>query len=1690
MISVRGENGRKEIGLGFGRGNMEETELEEGEASLDSSIDPDIALSYLDEKVQDVLGHFQKDFEGGVSAENLGAKFGGYGSFLPTYQRSPSWSHPRTPPEVCNHKKSIFPNNIQLEDARQNSFSAPTASFSARPGITSSSRPEPRAPSGTDEAIQDVRMLSNIVDGMTSKGELEKSANFSDGKALKFRIKVGTDNLSTRRNAEIYSGLGLDVSPSSSLEDSPMDSEGLLCHDLQGTPDESPTSILQIMTSVGLFGGLLLSPISNDVSQLTEKGWLCGESKSKIIQKANLGGSRLAKSGSDLAMANGKLYGEKKPKLVEKAGVSVDLSNTSYKDTFDGVGITLKKETDIDHSSCEELVSNALKLPLLSNACVTDTKEIVKSVPASTTVPKSSVKNDYHSNVAEEELLEPVAQNCRVEKSNRKLSLSEKVRESSKPTSADEKSVYQKKEVNHKEDMAECSIKTESNVSSEIKYPKVDDPSKHDVDQKVASHNQYDLKSNTGEFQSSSGGKKKSKGNKSQCAQGTEPVEDGLTSNSSMVPKSKKTSNSDSLLSKNDSEGLRKGYGKATDKYKDFFGDLELGQEDEEIASEEVPSQMVKESVLVEKRSMSESNIVNERPSFKKVEGTSVSGNHPKSSSYSPLSARKGSNHDAAAPMVAPLVNEDWVCCDKCETWRLLPLGTDPKSLPKKWVCSMLDWLPGMNHCGISEEETTNALRALYQVQASVAPAAAAASGSQLNQHAYPGRTMLGVSPVDMQRSNEDCHFSGLQAIATGGKKYGSKDVTSANSQDGPVQSSNPKKNLPACANGRNLNEVDSSPLFDEFGSQYMDQAGRSVGRYGKEKEKKILLDSNSGEGDGTKSKMKNPRESDIDGLRASKKIKIEDVRNKDENCSSDHGVTSSKAGQSSSSASLNDPYKYSNYSRDSKGDLKRKWSCEKSEVQMSATSDDGSLKMGKSGHVNCMKKKKGKVHQNAEVDSLLLPSSQHHSQGSKGLSEDTGENDSRKEKKARVSKSEGKDSRGNKDAVTSGRKARGLMDRKMEQDLDKAPSQRSIDAADSFKRDLGSGQPSGAATSSSSKVSGSHKSRTNHQEMKGSPVESVSSSPLRISNFDKLPQVRTVAGKEDLQDSGFFAEASPRRSLDGEDVGLSEQSLKVKDDIPNVIHHRSLESTVHDFQGRDLDDVASLMDKAEVVSSTGFVAHCAPESKVNALGQRINASRIKTSEVIQDEGKRNYDQYASNVPHSKKSGKGSSSRSKEKTRSSISEFENGNESSYEEKLKAGRNRSQEKSSFSSDRTESHIISKKDSGGKTVRDASKVDNPQKAGGRDGSIVRPDVVGSQDLKQNVAQDNDNDRSSRKLVSDKVGVEVSGKGKPHSLPPSMRGQVDTQARPKPIAESQKEGENKEQDVIHRALKQSKKAEKQNGNHPVSLRHPTPPTHNSRDLDAPSPVRRDSSSQAVTNAVKEAKDLKHLADRLKNSGSTESTGLYFQAALKFLHGASLLESGNSENTKHNEMIQSMQMYSSTAKLCEFCAHEYEKSKDMAAAALAYKCMEVAYMRVIYTSHNSASRDRTELQAALQIPPTGESPSSSASDIDNLNNPVNVDKAVQAKGVGSPQVAGNQVFTAKNRSSFMRLINYAQDVNNAMEASRKSRNAFAAANPKLDGPQHKEGISSVKTALDFNFQDVDGLLHLVRVAMEAINR
>lgn len=64
--------------------NKGETHSYDIDQGFDDDIDSDV---FLEEKIQRVLGHFRKDFEGGITAENLGATFGGYGSFLPSYER-------------------------------------------------------------------------------------------------------------------------------------------------------------------------------------------------------------------------------------------------------------------------------------------------------------------------------------------------------------------------------------------------------------------------------------------------------------------------------------------------------------------------------------------------------------------------------------------------------------------------------------------------------------------------------------------------------------------------------------------------------------------------------------------------------------------------------------------------------------------------------------------------------------------------------------------------------------------------------------------------------------------------------------------------------------------------------------------------------------------------------------------------------------------------------------------------------------------------------------------------------------------------------------------------------------------------------------------------------------------------------------------------------------------------------------------------------------------------------------------------------------------------------------------------------------------------------------------------------------------------------------------------------------------
>ncbi|XP_076899467.1 cysteine-tryptophan domain-containing zinc finger protein 3-like [Bidens hawaiensis] len=1459
MISVGSRDGGRKGGLSLrygvdveGGGDME---LEEGEACFqnnnnninnkynhDDAIDPDVALSYLDEKLQDVLGHFQKDFEGGVSAENLRAKFDEYGSFLPTYQRSPAGPPSKTPPKV--HINNASPNNLHLEGGRQQSVSISNASQTTRhgPALTSGA-PPPAAPSLRGPPMngkmkQDVhRSSARAADKFTSNGQQSINNNFGttcDQTSLKLRIKVGSDNLSARKNAEIYSGLGLDVSPSSSFEASPVNSDDL-CHVPNDVPcEESPTSILEMMTSFPVLGGLLLSPLPYDLLHLTEKEKREDSSCGSVHKRSQENNFTVNKSDSKTDQ------NEKKPN-AEGNFVSVQPIN--------GIS-SVKKEESLDFRKGDAYKGESSDIP----------KELLGSV-------------FIHDDI-------------RVEKPIKKDNLVG-------DASSDEKFVA-------------FSAKADSDVSKSSKVL----PAKQMLVQKATSHEKDGVKMVT----SSSGSKKKSKG-----CQSLENGNDLKNDNSS-------SKNKNSYGSKSE-KGPKSNNGKVRETYKDFFGELDPDiEEGDDVALEDKPFGDKPKDFRETEKVTQESDVF----SKERINGK----NDPKPSSLvyptvgptglgPPTIGNGGPVTDTAAAAVPAVVNEDWVCCDKCEKWRLLPLGVNPGSLPEKWLCSMLDWLPGMNRCSISQEETTKAMTTHFPGPAPTVHGI---------QHGGPQPGLVSVEPLHPDQRHQP--FGPQSGVK---KKHGIKDLSNEVKQERPsLSSSSAKRNLQTSSKTRSVNDANQSSVVNEVEFQDSGHSSSLMAEKNrlKHKEKKKIRENFVDEGNNTlQLKSKNKRETSQDNSRDTKKVKTDDNHGAHKDRVFDHDGAVPKTINTSINdlPSRKDRQKFDDNSKDSKSNSKVLGINPKHERDL------------------VKKRKSHEFNDNAQV-------------------EETSENGQRKDKKVKIP-----------------------------------------DAREEEK-----GRSLAAATSSSSKVSGSHKTKANNHEAKGSPVESVTSSPLRILNPDKLtPSRRNIGSVDNSQD-------------------LKKDSENDRGNYKSSIFKKEL-------------DVAESLDKG--VPSLEFES---PGAKPSIQGER-----------------KNDDPSPSNGSRSRKNGKGSSSRSKEKNRSSKSDIEKINlserltETSDVEKSKGGQNRPLDK----------------------VDNKPSV-NPIKA--EKGSALKKESSGKPVSIQDVKQNNTPiGRDSEKVSK----WDVMGKGKPHSLPPSGKSQSESTRPPQPVVGSQKDnvGNRSLNDGVEgsdalKSIKQKKKDENQNGNQSVSIRHPTPTVHKG----TPSPLRRESSSQAAS-AIKEAKALKHMADRLKNSGENqESNSLYFQAVLKFLYGSSLLESSYTESGKHGDMIQSMSMYGSTAKLCEYVAHEYEKVKEMAAAALAYKLAEVAYLKVVYSSHTNASKDRQELQTSLQIGPTGESPSSSASDIDNLNNPAAVDKNAPAKGVNDPQVAGNHVIAARIKPNFLRILNFAQDVNFAMEASRRSQNAYAACGSQ---PEHSHHQEIIKPALDFHFQDVEGLLQLVRMAMEVIS-
>ena len=136
---------------------------------------------------------------------------------------------------------------VLIQAAFQNSKAPPNIPPSMRLGTASYKAPpfrNIRVPSA-DNSVKNTDISSNeVIEKFTLKDCANKSEILTDQRTLKLRIKVKSDILA-KKNAAIYSGLGLDDSPSSSMENSHEESEDMP-HVSQETPEESPTSIVQV----------------------------------------------------------------------------------------------------------------------------------------------------------------------------------------------------------------------------------------------------------------------------------------------------------------------------------------------------------------------------------------------------------------------------------------------------------------------------------------------------------------------------------------------------------------------------------------------------------------------------------------------------------------------------------------------------------------------------------------------------------------------------------------------------------------------------------------------------------------------------------------------------------------------------------------------------------------------------------------------------------------------------------------------------------------------------------------------------------------------------------------------------------------------------------------------------------------------------------------------------------------------------------------------------------------------------------------------------------------------------------------------------------------------------------------------------------------------------------------------------
>ncbi|XP_015692573.1 cysteine-tryptophan domain-containing zinc finger protein 5-like [Oryza brachyantha] len=1436
----------------------EERELD-GDASAggrrsrgDELLDPD-QLTYIDEKLQNVLGHFQKKFEGGVSAENLGSQYGGYGSFLPTYQQSPASFQSRSTAVLPNHGSASRSPYMPLESAEENPF--------------------------VKHAI-DSRTKNNYGQRMSTENYYSQQYSGPEQKTAKIRIKVNNKCLA-RNNAAIYSGLGLDISPSSSIDDSPQGS--IEAPESKILPDESADAIFQIMTHHSVPGGFLLSPLPENVLGLRKKSTAVTKKHEAPAYDNNKSELQRNCCHRTSAAPDNNYQLVKKIKCDEQRGHLSKFENSAC---IHNNATIMKKGTKPELQDISE-DTDLIRLPRsakIDKHAIGESADFMAETSGHLKETKNGPFKGKRSTESSLSIIHVKADNLANDdihpKGNGNIRIT-LVRNAFK---------YSRKENKMEHSLVDGfshKIKSDERndqfvaTSSQLQ---IDPPKK--ISLKRDKWKVVRAKDEPSQY--------KSKESRSLADAGSMGTTEIVAGNSSELLIGKKVSSLQASLS-------RKKIKVKTHKTPSYGtpkkpnGDFERDALDHRIDSSCIH--------LEDKSLKTGSETVTAGLTDKHFSG----GGNDEDHKISPMLVDKSvpmpsrcKNETAESSMATPAPKpfDQWVCCDKCETWRLLPYGMNPDILPKKWRCSMQSWLPGMNNCKASGDETNRAVRALYMVPA-------------------PENNIVFDSRYDtaaLFRSND--------AV-----------IASDNLRMAKMSKSSVKLDAP-----RNPDDLDCFPKLREkqkrlepsdkgqtFAKDQMHPKGKSSG-------------------------------SDYDNLIKSKKLKkVYDKPPKN------HPPEFESKSSPSTKETLKELPKHSNISPGmgmyaSPSSSKR--FCDGDNIFSNRRTRASDTRQSDLQDLSIKKNKSKQMQLKHHGPYPLACDAFAKHVVNEALSESNAAkerpvsdlkyvevNDHEKSAHARGPFS-GMDS----NAIYGEKEGLG------EKNLENMYFQHPLLSESSVRRNICNVQASTAATSSSSKVSSSHKIIPDFQETRTSPVESVSSSPLRTSekkNFDRhRTNSCTVAGilhSQELAKTG----ASCSKEKYGFECGSGHTNPHVSGCSNGDMHQDAWEDG--DLQ----KDKQDLLTNGLCNSRSSGLGIRHDQGQLNpVVDQKVNLH------VLSIHGNGDFRR-----PTPNQSGK------------TLSQY----------------------------------------------NSNQTDQTKMSSGKQPTQAKPD-------KGNVEY--------RYLKTNPSTVEGS------KLLPGLNNRVNGNTSYK--------------------AKQSNKSVAKNMKHAI--------------------LNADASIQSNASVLlKEARDLKHLSDRLKGKGDDlESANMCFEACLKFLYVASIKETPGIDSSKQGDTLNIMTLYSATGNLCGFCAREFERLKKMANAALAYKCVEVAYMKAAFYKHPGASKNSHELQAAYMMAPPAESPSSSASDVDNLNNPITVAKIAITRDLCSFQISKNSI--SRNNHHLMGLLAYAEDTNYAFEGTRKSQSAFSAYISGLKKDQ-SDGIGLLRDALNFNFHNVKGLLQLIRMSLECIN-